>query len=109
MRDVHGRYRDTKELKDIAPPWAMGCEQCEYGYAHAPELTGVLNTAEERAVAAAEDLIVFCTCRAGHMNRQYLRRVYNALLPQQKQNYRAALLAALSRREPTFHMAGERA
>jgi hypothetical protein len=48
-------------------------------------------------------LIVFCTCRAGHMNRQYLRRVYNGLLPVQKQNYRAVLLAALT---PTIHYEG---
>jgi hypothetical protein len=103
MRDIHGRYRDTKELKDIAPDWCKGCDDCEYGLVHAPTIVGVLTLAEQRAVAAAEDLIVFCTCRAGHMNRQYLRRVYNGLLPVQKQNYRAVLLAALT---PTIHYEG---
>jgi hypothetical protein len=103
MRDIYGRYRDQKPLSELAPDWCKGCEQCEYGLVSAPEIVGALTLAEQRAVAAAEDLIVFCTCRAGHMNRQYLRRVYNGLLPVQKQNYRAVLLAAL---QPTIHYEG---
>lgn len=100
MRDRLGRYQNPKELKDIAPEWSKGCEHCEYGYEAAPDLIGALTTAEQRAVGAAEGLVLFCNCKAGHLNRQYLRRVYNALLPEQKQNYRSVLLAELT---PSIH------
>jgi hypothetical protein len=100
MRDRLGRYQNQKPLTELAPPWACGCEHCEYGYVSAPALIGALTVAEQRAVGADEGLIVFCNCRAGHLNRQYLRKVHHGLLLEQKKNYRAVLLAAL---EPTIH------
>lgn len=82
------------------PEWASGCEACSYGIVAAPEIVSILPLSECRAVQAAEDMILFCDCRAGHMYRQGLRKVYAAINVHSKQNLRAIVLAAAI---PTVH------
>jgi hypothetical protein len=71
--------RDTKSLADIGPEWAKGCESCKFGIVLAPDILAAFPISEGRAVQAGEGMIVFCNCKAGHLYRQHLRRVYNGL------------------------------
>lgn len=79
MRDIHGRYTNIKDLSEIAPDWSHGCADCKFGIVLAPDIVGAVPLYEGRAVQAREEMILFCNCRAGHMYRQYLRKVYNGL------------------------------
>lgn len=61
------------------PDWARGCPSCEFGIVVAPDILAAFPINESRAMQAAEQLVEFCDCRAGHMYRQNLRKHYNAL------------------------------
>ncbi len=73
MRDLHGRYMDTKAITDNGPSWARGCPNCSHGIAAAPELTGACELYLERLVQACDGDITFCTCQAGIRYRVFLR------------------------------------
>lgn len=73
------RYTKTKDISEVAPEWSHGCQSCKFGIVSAPDILAAFPFYEGRAVQAHEDMIEFCTCRAGHMHRQCLRRRYNAL------------------------------
>lgn len=68
-----------KEFQVEGPEWAKGCESCKFGIVLAPDILAAFPLGEGRAVQAAEGMITFCTCKAGHLYRQHLRRVYNGL------------------------------
>lgn len=86
--------------RDGSKDWARGCPNCKFGIVVAPDIVAALPLHESRAVQAAEDMILFCDCRAGHMYRQGLRKVYAAIDVNSKQNLRAIVLAAAI---PTVH------
>jgi hypothetical protein len=85
------------------PDWAKGCEACEFGIVAAPPILGALPLHEQRAVAHAEEMILFCECRAAYMYRQYLRKLYNAMSIETRKNVYEHLMAA---RVPTVHFEG---
>lgn len=89
-----------KEYQPSGPEWARGCESCEYGLVVAPEIAPLLNTSEGRAMQMDEGMIEFCNCRAGHMYRQYLRRVLNSLSWEARKYMREFVISA---RVPTVH------
>lgn len=89
--------------------WANGCELCQFGVAtHAP-YTGAVSLYEEQVHQAAHNQLQPCSCRAGHMARQHLRKTYSAMTPE----YRAwiakriedAQLTLMQQQavEPTMH------
>jgi hypothetical protein len=80
MRDIHGRYSETKPVEDYAPEWAVGCEHCVYGIASAPDLTGAVSISMERLVQAIDKDLVFCACTAGVRYRNYLRNLHQKLI-----------------------------
>lgn len=92
---------DSSSITASGPEWARGCEACEYGLVVAPEFVPMLNVSEGRAIQMDEGMIEFCNCRAGHMYRQYLRRVLTSINMESRRNYRHFVLAA---RVPTMHM-----
>lgn len=59
--------------------WANGCPSCTFGVTKVGTLTGAVSLYEERMVQAMRGEAEFCTCRAGHMARQYARKVYSAM------------------------------
>lgn len=59
--------------------WANGCPSCTFGVTAQGTLTGAVSLYEERMVQAMRGEAKFCTCRAGHMARQYARKVYSAM------------------------------
>lgn len=59
--------------------WANGCPRCTFGVTTQGKLTGAVSLYEERMVQAMRGEAEFCTCRAGHMARQYARKVYSAM------------------------------
>lgn len=59
--------------------WARGCENCKFGLTSDPGILAAFPISEGRAVQAAEGMITFCECKAGHLYRQHLRKVYNGL------------------------------
>ena len=61
------------------PAWANGCEQCRYGIVNYDKPHGGDSLYMERLVLAVDGALEFCTCQAGHMMRQYLRRQYKAV------------------------------
>lgn len=67
------------DIKVAGPEWANGCEACRFGIVFAPKLTGAASLYIERAVQAHYELIAFCDCRAGLLQRQHLRRVWGTL------------------------------
>lgn len=73
------RYVDSKPITEVGPEWARGCENCQCGIVLAPDILTHFPINEGRAVQAHEELILFCTCKAGHMHRQNCRKDYNAL------------------------------
>lgn len=75
MRDP--RYTQTKDISEVAPEWASGCENCQLGFVLAPDILSSFPLFEGRAVQAHEELILFCDCKAGHLYRQCLRKRYN--------------------------------
>lgn len=101
MRDVHGRYSDQKALRDSAPAWAVGCGKCKLGVLAAPDLTGLLPLYEQRAVAAHEEMIVFCDCKAGLLSRQHLGKVYATIGWQSARNIVEHIRAAAT---PSVHL-----
>lgn len=86
------------ELK--GPEWAHGCEACQFGIVAAPDILPMFPLFEGRAVQAHEELILFCDCRAGHLHRQNLRKLYNGLSMELKRNILAHVQAASV---PTVH------
>lgn len=84
----------------IGPEWAHGCEACTCGIVAAPDLLGALPFYEGRAGQAGEGLIIFCTCKAGHLYRQHLRRIYNGLSMETRRNILTHIEAAST---PTVH------
>lgn len=69
---------DIKLPGASAAQWANGCLNCQFGIVRQGPLTGALPLFEERMVQAMRGEVEFCTCRAGHMARQYARRVYSS-------------------------------
>lgn len=59
--------------------WANGCEHCQFGIVRSAPLTNAVGLFEERAAQMARREVEFCDCRAGHMQRQYIRKVYRNL------------------------------
>jgi hypothetical protein len=89
------------------PAWAEGCENgCKYGLVVAPDILPMLMLNEQRAVQMDEGLIEFCTCKAGHMYRQYLRKVLKEMKVETRRNIYAHVTAA---RVPTIHYEAEAA
>lgn len=92
-----------------APEWAQGCDKCQAGVVWALPLSGALPLFEERALRLATGGMEVCTCRAGHMLRQYLRRKYNEM----DEGYRARLRVFLDSADgvaeaPTVHWTEEK-
>lgn len=99
-----------KRVSDYVPgafgnDWARGCDKCKFGVASSAPLTGATNLYLERLVQAQDGDLTFCTCRAGHMQRQYLRRLYTktdatdlAIARRNVEHARETMLA------PTIHM-----
>ena len=83
------RIRQTDEPKGTGPDWARGCGNCQYGWVGVQHDNGPLPLYAMRAMLAAEGVIAFCDCRAGHMARQHARRVY-ADVRDGKDNFDAA-------------------
>lgn len=111
--DTHTEHRvgPRTEITILAgeQAWANGCELCEFGIAQHAPYTGAISLYEEQMHQAAHHQLTPCTCRAGHMVRQHMRRVYAAMTPE----YRAwiakriedAELALMEQQaaEPTVH------
>lgn len=95
MRDIHGRYIDTKAITDSGPSWARGCSSCKYGIVSAPEVTGACELYLERLVQAIDGDIEFCTCQAGIRNRSFLANRFLFLKDEVKK--RANLSAFIGR------------
>ncbi len=62
-----------------AQPWACGCEDCRYGLIYPPPVDTTVPLYILRAVQMKRNMLTFCTCRAGHMRRQHLRRVLSKI------------------------------
>lgn len=92
------------EFQVDGPEWAKGCEACTYGMVVAPPIIGSLPLYEQRAIAHGEDMILYCDCRAGHMARQHLRKLYAALPLESLKNLREHFLSSLP--VPSIHPAG---
>lgn len=56
-------------------PWANGCDDCQYGLLYPPPVQTTVPLYILRAVQMKRDMLTFCTCRAGHLRRQHLRKV----------------------------------
>lgn len=80
---------------DSEHQWAAGCSNCRYGLVAASDIVSSLPLHEGRAVQAAEDMLLFCDCRAGHLYRQFLRKVYATLSLTSRMNLREHVLAAM--------------
>jgi hypothetical protein len=88
MRDIHGRYLDTKAITENGPSWAKGCGRCRFGILSAPDITGVAPMHLERLVQAIDKEIVFCECEAGKMYRLTLGRIRNSLIAEANRDNR---------------------
>lgn len=95
----------TESGKVRGPEWARGCDQCNYGLIAAPEPIGALSLYEQRAIQAHDDMLDFCNCRAGHMYRQHLRKVYNNTSQDARDKIRNYIWASMPM--PTIHLAEE--
>lgn len=65
----------TSPFEDYGPEWATGCEVCEYGLISPPAIEQI--SGEHyivRVYQAQAGVLNFCTCKAGHLYRLYLRR-----------------------------------
>lgn len=65
-----------------AQEWANGCPTCEFGVAKHRPYTGAVSLYEEQVHQAAHHQLLPCTCRAGYMARQHMRKVYAAMTPE---------------------------
>lgn len=81
--------------------WANGCKDCRYGMVNAPAILAAFPINEGRAVQAADGMIDFCGCKAGHMYRQFARRTYNAMSAELRLNIREHIAAVAP--VPTVH------
>lgn len=88
--------------------WAQGCADCRYGIVLAPPRTGAVSLYAERLVQASDQSVEFCACRAGHMARQHMRKLWQTR--QTEANgfseldwARAHVVAAQSSAMPTIH------
>jgi hypothetical protein len=70
------RAKIIKDLVDVSPAWANGCQDCTYGIKSAPVLTGVVETHLERLVQARRNELVLCTCRAGVARMRNMQKSY---------------------------------
>lgn len=86
------------------PAWAYGCESCRYGLVNAPDVTGAVPIYEERTMHAADGLITFCNCQAGHMYRQHLRRWYSRMTDEYREYLRGVMAAHVT--TPTMRYEG---
>jgi hypothetical protein len=66
--------------------WARGCDKCKFGLASDPGILAAFPISEGRAVQAAEGMITFCGCKAGHLYRQHLRRTHSVLSMELRRN-----------------------
>lgn len=94
-----------KPISELLPKesfkhWGRGCDQCKCGVLSAPDIVAALPFYESRAGQAAEGMITFCNCRAGHMYRQHLRKLHNSFSMEQQRNILAHVNAAAT---PTVH------
>jgi hypothetical protein len=88
MRDIRGRYTKTKELTEIIPTWAQGCDQCECGVLDAPPLTGLASLYMERLVQAIDHELTFCSCMAGTRYHAALLNRRRVLIEEAKKDKR---------------------
>lgn len=79
------RYQKVEYPGEKQHEWAKGCASCSYGMVIAPDILKHLTVAEGRAMQMDCDMIVFCECKAGHMQRQYLRKVLSNMEMQRRQ------------------------
>lgn len=94
MRDVHGRYSNTKPVTELVPEWADGCDNCTCGVVSAPELTGAAPLYLERMVQHLDKSITFCDCRAGRAYYASLGNRYRKLVEEARKDKRMAEWAA---------------
>lgn len=83
MRD---RYKSLKELTEVSPDWANGCDQCKAGIVSSPALTGACELYLERLVQAIDGDIHFCDCKAGIRYRVFLKNRLLFLRAEAKQH-----------------------
>lgn len=125
MRDERGRYISTAAITSLGPSWASGCEHCEFGIAHAPDLTGAVSIVMERMVQALESKgAIFCDCQAGTYARSNMRNRRQALIEEARKlplarehGYDSSpdieiakhkIAEARAKNVPTMHYEGER-
>lgn len=72
MPDRLGRYLNVKEIDEIAPAWAKGCDKCRGGIVNARRLPSVTHIVEERIRQMENSELHFCSCKAGQMYERYL-------------------------------------
>lgn len=119
MRDVRGRYLNSRPITDNGPTWARGCDACTCGIVAAPELTGAASLYLERLVQAIDGDITFCECQAGRAYRVSLLNRRQEIIEQARQDAkrasaivvgsqidtaRAAIQAAQAQRVPTMRL-----
>jgi hypothetical protein len=76
-RRMQNHYEGKDFEEASAPDWVYGCDKCKYGIVNPPDPNGVpapLYLA--RAFQMENQRLTLCTCRAGNMYRQYLRKKY---------------------------------
>lgn len=86
------------------PDWAHGCPSCAFGIVRAPN-PGILSLYLERAILAHHGRVEFCSCRAGHMARQYARRCWEDIVSDRYKLKPEAidLVLAAAAETPTVH------
>jgi len=77
-------------LKVEENAWAMGCEQCSYGFSYAPPLTNKLEVYMQRMVQMIDEELEFCTCKAGTRYRAHLLNVRQRFLEEARKDHRMA-------------------
>lgn len=96
MRDIRGRYLDTKPIEDNGPTWARGCPACTCGIVSAPELTGASSLYLERLVQAIDGDITFCVCQAGQSYRVSLLNRRQEIIEQARRDAKATAIVGTS-------------
>jgi hypothetical protein len=82
-----------QRVKEVIPrsdeqAWARGCDKCHCGITNDPGILAAFPINEGRAVQAADGMIEFCNCRAGHMYRQHARHTFSAMSGELRNNIR---------------------
>ena len=78
------RYATVKDIIDLGPEWAHGCDKCTCGVVKAPPLTGEVSLYMERLIQAIDKEIEYCTCKAGVRYRSNLQNRYRILIEEAK-------------------------